>query len=139
MRIAWKIFAVSIIGIAAVMLPTAPASAADGGCVGSWHPPREVNGVLEWGVTSICGGTGWTPHRVEVSLQRGHHWIMFTTVDTAKSQGYEQGSPNISVHETTSCDSDAETTYRLVATIRAGSTEGSIISEDEYTVSCYIE
>jgi hypothetical protein len=123
----------------------APASAQSpdfgaGSCGGYFHRIQVVAGQLEWGAESHCTGTGWAPHRLTVRLQREHDGIFFSTITERDSAGFSQGAPDISLHfHQDECENSHSTTYRMTATVTAGTHTQDALDRREYYVPCSSE
>ncbi|MFF0493413.1 hypothetical protein ACFYTQ_30700 [Nocardia sp. NPDC004068] len=107
----------------------APASAGTGACAGNFHVIREVNGFVEWGVTSQCTGDDWYPHQVTAQLetQVGGSWV---PVLRRASPGSDQGKPVVVLQfHNDKCRTNTSNNYRMQAWISAGKHATSAISQ----------
>ncbi len=116
----------------------APMGVNVGGCAGYFSDIQKVNNFIEWGFESHCTGTGWMPHNVTVTLQQSRLGLSFDTVTTRTSASHNMGSPDISVYwHDLECEYGTSHTFRMKATITAGSHSKSGLS-DEYRLPCQL-
>lgn len=120
--------------------PTLRSSWGAGACIGYCHDATQVNGFMEWGADTHCSGSGWIPHQLRIVLEQKEvvDWGFdrFHEVAWANSTAAQFQSPDISLHEHwRTCDDFANTDYRIIAHLTAGSHKKTTLS-DEYTVNC---
>lgn len=116
--------------------PYAGGSFGTGACTGTFSNPRvEAGGIIGYGISVTCGGTGYLPLDVQLELQEEHLGVFYQTVDRASMRlhngyGFVRGeafcNPDKAGHD-----------YRISATINAGNHRGTGLS-DEIHLPCNV-
>ncbi|MEU6186422.1 hypothetical protein [Nocardia sp. NPDC047038] len=126
---------VSAFTAAGLITNSATAAAGSGVCAGNFHVIRDVNGFIEWGMTSQCTGNDWHPHVVTVQLetQVGGTWVQ---VLRRQSPAADQGKPVVVLHYNNDrCRTSTTNRYRAKGWINAGPHATSAISE-VFSLAC---